>query len=508
MMLVPLERRMSWTTCNTTLEDDSISEVALWHNGLTFHRLGLILCAAFGLVAICCSVFLMFAHATHYSKPREQRHIIRILFMVPIYSVASFLCFLYYRKSVYFEVLCECYEAFAISAFFTLLCHYIAPDLHTQKDYFRTIRPQPWLWPLNWFAKCCGGERGCWRTPRSGLTWFNIIWICIFQYCVIRVSMTIVAVVTEAFGRYCEASLSPAYSHVWTLVIESIAVSIAMYCLIQFYVQIRLDVAQYSPFLKILSIKLVIFLSFWQTTVISFLTSSGAMSPSEKVGYQDIKIGIPNLLICLEMSIFAVLHFWAFPFQPYRLKNQQTSEDPQYVNGKVDYHGGPMGIKAFMDAFNPWDLVKAVGRGFRWLFVGVKTRTQDPSYMNQEGTSFSLKNSDVPSPHTSTPGPTSTAYMGASGEEGEELLSHAQANPTSYHHPAPSETEIGVVHSYHDEESQNRYYSQRYDDSPPPAAHALASAEPRPISPQAYNPYNAYNPHNAYNAYNPQQHSP
>lgn len=49
------------------------------------------------------------------------------------------------------------------------------------------------------------------------------------------------------------------------MVIEAAAVSIAMYCLIQFYVQIRPDVAQHQPFLKILAIKLVIFLSFWQT---------------------------------------------------------------------------------------------------------------------------------------------------------------------------------------------------------------------------------------------------
>jgi hypothetical protein len=226
------------------------------------------------------------------------------------------------------------------------------------------------------------------------------------------------------------------------------------------------------------------------------------MKPSEKVENQDIKIGIPNLLICLEMSLFAILHLWAFPWQPYRLKNQQASEDAEVVNGKIEYNGGTMGIKALLDAFNPWDLVKAVGRGFRWLFVGVKTRTQDPSYMGQEGSAFSLKNSDVPSPHTSTPALNATAYKGAepadiarygaSGEEGQELLSHAQSNPTSYHYPTPSDTEIGVAHSYYDEESQGRYYNQRYDDSPPPA-HALAPAEPRPISPQAYHPYNPYN---------------
>ena len=38
-----------------------------------------------------------------------------------------------------------------------------------------------------------------------------------------------------------------------------------MYCLIQFYVQVSKDMQQYKPFLKITAIKLVIFLSFWQT---------------------------------------------------------------------------------------------------------------------------------------------------------------------------------------------------------------------------------------------------
>lgn len=49
------------------------------------------------------------------------------------------------------------------------------------------------------------------------------------------------------------------------MVIVAICVAIAMYCLIQFHIQLREDLAEHSPFLKLLSIKLVIFLSFWQT---------------------------------------------------------------------------------------------------------------------------------------------------------------------------------------------------------------------------------------------------
>lgn len=45
-----------------------------------------------------------------------------------------------------------------------------------------------------------------------------------------------------------------------------------MYCLIQFYVQIKDEISEHSPFLKILSIKLVIFLSFWQTVRVKLVS--------------------------------------------------------------------------------------------------------------------------------------------------------------------------------------------------------------------------------------------
>lgn len=47
-----------------------------------------------------------------------------------------------------------------------------------------------------------------------------------------------------------------------------------MYCLIQFYIQLRRDLAAHSPFLKVVAIKLVIFLSFWQTVSRSSITIS------------------------------------------------------------------------------------------------------------------------------------------------------------------------------------------------------------------------------------------
>lgn len=170
-------------------------------------------------------------HALHYTKPYEQRQyvlipdllllaltltsIIRILFMIPVYATSAYLSFRYYWHAIYFQVISDCYEAFAIASFFALMCHYIAPSLHEQKLYFRTIAPKGWVWPISTMRKLCCGDSGPWRTPRSGLTWFNIIWLGVYQYCFVRVSMTVTAVVTQYFERYCESSNSPLFAHIW-----------------------------------------------------------------------------------------------------------------------------------------------------------------------------------------------------------------------------------------------------------------------------------------------------
>lgn len=54
------------------------------------------------------------------------------------------------------------------------------------------------------------------------------------------------------------------------MVIEGGCVTIAMYCLIQFYVELKNEISEHKPLLKIAAIKLVIFLSFWQTVGFPF----------------------------------------------------------------------------------------------------------------------------------------------------------------------------------------------------------------------------------------------
>ena len=162
-----------------------------------------------------------------------------------------------------------------------------------------------------------------------------------------------------------------------------------MYSLIQFYVQTRFHLAPYSPFIKVLAIKLVVFLSFWQSFMISILTSPTLqiLKASPKLGWPDILVGIPSLLLCIEMAIFAILHIFAFPYKPYTSK-AEPFKYPVSGQDHIDHgfnavgpkKGGPVGIYAIIDALNPWDLVKAFGRGIRWAFIGRRHRETDMSY--------------------------------------------------------------------------------------------------------------------------------
>lgn len=153
----------------------------------------------------------------------------------------------------------------------------------------------------------------------------------------------------------------------------------------------------------------------------------------------DLKYGLPELMINIEMAIFAVLHLWAFSWKPYVIPSQGGEVTDFYGNGKVTYEGGPFGLKALGDAMSPVDLAKAVGRSARWLVVGRRHRMQDPSYqVHRDHETIGLQ-----PPETGIID-NNTAYRGAGGtkstgqnaryggdEEGAVLLAHAQSYPNS-----------------------------------------------------------------------------
>ena len=75
------------------------------------------------------------------------------------------------------------------------------------------------------------------------------------------------------------------------------------------------------------------------------------MTGGAKVTYDDITIGLPALLICVEAVIFMVGNLFVFNAKVYRESKQETGPDFSIA-------------QALLDALNPADLVRGIGQAF------------------------------------------------------------------------------------------------------------------------------------------------
>jgi hypothetical protein len=57
----------------------------------------------------------------------RQRHYIRILWMVPIYSIESWLALRFNEQKLYLETMREAYEAYVVYSFFKLMREFFGP---------------------------------------------------------------------------------------------------------------------------------------------------------------------------------------------------------------------------------------------------------------------------------------------------------------------------------------------------------------------------------------------
>ncbi|KZT33422.1 DUF300-domain-containing protein [Sistotremastrum suecicum HHB10207 ss-3] len=281
---------------------------------LQTHHIGWIISGIFSLVATAVSFYLIYHHLSSYTKKRQQRYIVRILLMVPIYANVSLLSYILWNHSTPIILIRDCYEAFVLTAFFYLLLQYLAPSTAEQNDIFRSMKIKDWVFPFG---------RVSWKP--DGLYFLQLMKWGVLQYCLLRPLTTVIAVTLNTMGLYCDDSWSPAWGHLYITIIVSLSVTVAMYCLIQLYVQISEPIKEHKPMLKLVSIKAVVFLTFWQSVIISGFSVIGLIKDTQYMTADDINIGIECLLETFEMMIFAFIHLRAFSYAPYTPSSSSPS---------------------------------------------------------------------------------------------------------------------------------------------------------------------------------------
>ncbi|KAL6342262.1 hypothetical protein AAG906_006887 [Vitis piasezkii] len=71
----------------------------------------------FVLVALVLSMYLFVEHLAAYNQPEEQKFLIGLILMVPVYALESFLSLLGSNAAFNCQIIRDCYEAFALYCF-------------------------------------------------------------------------------------------------------------------------------------------------------------------------------------------------------------------------------------------------------------------------------------------------------------------------------------------------------------------------------------------------------
>lgn len=93
---------------------------------------------------------------------------------------------------------------------------------------------------------------------------------------------------------------------------------IAVIAVILYARMMRSALQGHGPYAKLFTFKTLVIIEAVQGVAFAFCSAHFIWHPTAHVSYRDLQVGVPNMLICLEMLVAAVLFMWSFSAAPYR----------------------------------------------------------------------------------------------------------------------------------------------------------------------------------------------
>ncbi|GAA5867370.1 hypothetical protein JCM8547_003323 [Rhodosporidiobolus lusitaniae] len=260
------------------------------------------------------SLWTVWLQLKHYHRPRLQRMVVRILVMVPIYSISSLISLYSLDAAFFVDAFRDIYEAFVIYCFFSLLVEYIGGE----RSLIITLHgrpPHPHPRPVRWFLS---------DMDASDPFTFLGLKRGILQYVWLKPVLAIVTCILKATGTYNDGHLAKDSGYTYLSIVYNLSVSLSLYCLAMFWVATHDDLKPFRPMPKFLSVKGIIFFSFWQSFAVSIFVALGWIK-SDRYETEQLSLAVQDTLIALEMPLFAFLHLYAFSYTDYVDKNHVYS---------------------------------------------------------------------------------------------------------------------------------------------------------------------------------------
>ncbi|GAA0167030.1 transporter [Lithospermum erythrorhizon] len=276
----------------------------------------LIIAGCFVLVALTLSVFLICQHLRAYNNPAEQKWVVGVLLMVPIYATESIISLWNPNLSLACDILRNCYEAFALYSFGSYLIACLGGEPKVvqllEADSNNEINK-----PLLEKQGRPDNQRGrlrnfIFRPSVLGRDLFIIEKFGIVQYMILKTLCAFLAVMLELFGVYGDGEFKWDRGYPYIAVVLNFSQMWALFCLVQFYNATHERLKSIKPLAKFLSFKAIVFATWWQGLGIAILSAYGVLPNSGK-----FETGLQDFLICIEMAIAAVAHMFVFSAKPY-----------------------------------------------------------------------------------------------------------------------------------------------------------------------------------------------
>ncbi|KAI9093254.1 hypothetical protein K1719_027268 [Acacia pycnantha] len=259
------------------------------------------------------SMKLLADHVLNWKKPKEQKAIVIIILMAPLYAVDSYVGLInFFGSKAFFTILDsikECYEALVIAKFLALMYSFldislsknIVPDEIKGREIHHSF-------PMTLFVH---------HTAHLNHNTLKLLKYWTWQFVVIRPVCSILMIALQYGGVY------PSWVS-WTFtIILNVSVSLALYSLVVFYHVFAKELAPHNPLAKFLCIKGIVFFCFWQGIALEMLAKLGIIrSRYSWLDVERIEEGYQNILVCIEMVFFSFYQQYAYSAVPYKGGNK------------------------------------------------------------------------------------------------------------------------------------------------------------------------------------------
>jgi hypothetical protein len=343
------------------------------------------------------SIRLVYLHFAHWYMPNVQKYVIRILFMVPLYAIQSWLSLRFRDHRIYIDTVRDLYEAFVICSF----VYYLIELLGGQDALVRTFRQkarndpdaahhlgqhtfplsyvlEPWELGLEFMLQCKHG---------------------VLQYVVSKTIATVFTFWFQSMGVYGEGQFRWNVAYPYLAFLLNMSVMYALYCLVKFFHAVNDDLRHpidWHPLGKFLCVKGVVFFTWWQGIIIFYLQSHGIIHNIGAWTGEQVANGLIDYCVCIEMVGFAIAHAYTFTYTEYLPANvEQALSNHNRENNGGDASGEnpstynppstlprPMRFKdAFWSSTVPSETIQDIRRLRRGV-DGVVSQQSDPGMVS------------------------------------------------------------------------------------------------------------------------------